>query len=121
MLEEKSNTEKGKTAEEIAENFITEKGMKIIARNFHFGRAGEIDLIAKDGNTIVFFEVKARWSSRYGKPEESVSWAKTQKLRKAAEGFMYIRKLNNFDCRFDFIGIEFINSKPIINHIVNAF
>ena len=115
-----SNTEKGKSAEELAEAFLKEKGMKIIARNFHFGKAGEIDLIAEEGKTLVFVEVKARWNDNYGSPEESISWGKAQKLRRAAEGYIYVRKISDRDCRFDFIGIEY-KDKPIIRHITNAF
>ena len=115
-----NNTQKGQSAEDLAEQFLVKKGMRIISRNFHFGKTGEIDLIAQDGATLVFVEVKARWNDNFGAPEESISYSKAQKLRRAAEGYMYVNKIQNRDCRFDFIGIEY-KGEPVINHIVNAF
>jgi putative endonuclease len=111
----------GKKGEEIAEGILKEKGYEIIKRNFHFGRYGEIDIIAKDKDTLVFVEVKTRYSKEYGNPLESITYSKQMKLKKAAEGYLYINNIRNVPCRIDVIAIDFTEAKPIIEHLVNAF
>ena len=65
---------RGKVGEDLAANFLEQIGFKIIKRNYRFER-GEIDLIAEEGDELVFVEVKARRSTTFGTPEEAVTTA----------------------------------------------
>ena len=110
----------GKSAEDLAAAFLESKGMRILERNFHFGRAGEIDLVAEDGETLVFVEVKARSSTLYGSPEEAVTPAKRRAIRKAAEGYLFVRGVADRECRFDVVTIRFYTAEPEITHLIAA-
>lgn len=79
-----SNISVGERGEKIAEEFLKNKGYKILEKNFQ-NKFGEIDLVAKDGDTMVFVEVKTRYSERFGKPEESVTPGKIRKIIKAGQ------------------------------------
>ncbi len=116
-----NNKTKGNKAEEIASAFLEESGYKIIKRNFQFGKLGELDIICKDKDTLVFVEVKSRTSYEYGDPVLSMTPSKIKNIRKIAEAYLYVNKIENIECRFDFIGIDMRKSKPEINHIINAF
>lgn len=116
------NTSKtGKKGEELACRFILEKGFRIVERNFRFHK-GEIDIIAKDSETLVFIEVKYRQNLEYGTPEEAITKSKMKQLRSLARAYLFERKIYNVTCRFDVIAIlEVNNGKPLINHYLNAF
>lgn len=113
--------QEGSQGENKAIEYLINLGYKIIKTNFTFGKVGEIDIIAKDGDTLVFVEVRKRLNNEYGKPEESLTLKKRNKIRKTAEAYLYINKIENIECRFDFIGIEKENDEITINHIKNAF
>jgi len=113
--------QEGSQGENKANEYLINLGYKIIKTNFTFGKVGEIDIIAKDGDTLVFVEVRKRLNNKYGKPEESLTPKKRNKIRKTAEAYLYINRIENIECRFDFIGIEQKNNEIIINHIKNAF
>ncbi len=115
------NRARGDAAEDIAAEYLAEQGMTIIRRNFHFGRTGEIDIIAEDAQTLVFVEVKARRTDAYGSPEEAITPAKQRSLRRVAEGYLYVNGIENRECRFDVIAIRYENNSPQIRHLVNAF
>lgn len=78
MLQRRLTSNLGKLAEDFAVSLLQGKGYKIIDRNFH-SRFGEIDIIAEENETLIFVEVKARWSPKFGVPEEAVT---PQKLLK---------------------------------------
>ncbi|MFA6923862.1 MAG: YraN family protein [Bacteroidales bacterium] len=109
----------GKLGEKLAVEFLKEKGYKIIATNWRFGKK-EIDIIAKDGEYIVMVEVKTRSSDYFGEPEDSVTRRKQKYLVKAANNFICKKNINN-ETRFDVIGIVFDEGKPIFDHIIDAF
>jgi putative endonuclease len=111
---------KGTEGEHLAEQYLKEKGYSIVEKNFRFGR-GEIDIIAKDGQDLVFVEVKARHSLQYGAPEESVTPAKEAQLRKVAEGYLYERNIENQSCRFDVVTILYERGVPVVQLIQNIF
>lgn len=111
----------GHKGERIAEEYLRALGYQIIARNFRFGRQGEIDLIAYDGTTLVFIEVKYRRSRSYGMPEDAVSLRKRSQLRRIAEGFLYVHPQPALEYRFDVIAIEQTEAEPTIRHWKNAF
>lgn len=112
--------DKGKIGEDIAVKFLTKKGFKILRRNYRYGK-GEIDIIAMDGDKLIFVEVKARTSDKFGTPEDSVTFKKRKQLRKIAEAFLQTNEVKFSECRFDVIGIILKKGKLEINHIENAF
>jgi len=81
----------GKRGEDIAEKYLLEHGFEILDRNFQ-NRYGEIDIIAKDKDTLVFVEVKTRLSEKFGLPEEAVTPLKIKKITKSGQ---YYRNLKN--------------------------
>lgn len=110
----------GQKGEDIAVNFLSEKGYKIVERNFRAGH-GEIDIIAFDGNDLVFIEVKTSNSNVFGHPATWVSEHKQKIVGETAEAFIYKNKYNDTDCRFDVITIEFNKGLYKIEHIEDAF
>ena len=110
----------GNKGESLAENYIKRKGYKIIQRNYRC-RLGEIDIIAKDDDTIVFIEVRTKQNENFGSPQDSVTSTKISKISKTALRFIQEKNLSGFSYRFDFIAITFSQGKPNIEHIENAF
>ena len=119
----KANTKlKGDYTEDIAKQYLINNKLKILTQNFHC-RYGEIDLIAKSENTIVFIEVKYRSKNQFGGAIAAVSAMKQQKIRATAQFFLQQQRLNeyNTDCRFDVIAIDGCISTPEITWLPNAF
>jgi putative endonuclease len=110
----------GKAGEELAALFLVQKGLRILERNYRFER-GEIDLIAEEGDELVFIEVKARRSTAFGAPEDAVTEEKQEQVRAVADGYLYEHDIDNRPCRFDVIAIEFNQNSPVVRHIENAF
>jgi len=117
---EVSRRSKGTEGENLAAQFLEEKGYSILERNYRFDR-GEIDLVARDGQELVFVEVKARHSQEYGAPEESVTPAKEAQLKKVAEGYLYEHNIENQSCRFDVVTITYQRGAAVCRLIHNAF
>jgi putative endonuclease len=111
---------KGREGENLAAQFLEKRGYSILERNYRFER-GEIDLVAKDGQELVFVEVKSRHSQQYGAPEESVTPAKEAQLKKVAEGYLYEHDIENQSCRFDIVTITYQRGTPVLRLIHNAF
>ena len=111
----------GKTGEDLAASVLVKKGYKIVERNYRYGK-GEIDIIAKDGEVLVFVEVKTRKNLEYGPPETAISKGKQKQVRKIAEAYLFEKEIKDTDCRIDVIAIQFMpKMRPKINHIKNAF
>ena len=110
----------GNKGESLAEDYIKRKGYNIIQRNYRC-RLGEIDIIAKDDDTIVFIEVRTKQNENFGTPQDSVTSTKMSKISKTALSFIHEKNLSGFSYRFDFIAITFSQGKPNIEHIENAF
>ena len=100
-----SKKQLGDLGEDISEIFLVKMGYSIIKRNYRC-RLGEIDLIAKDKNKIIFFEVKTRTNLNFGYPEESVNNLKVLKLKKLAIFFAVSENMHNLDMQFDVISIN---------------
>ncbi len=98
----KSTRQKGKKYEELAEKFLIGKGLDILERNWQAGHQ-EIDLIAREDQTIVFVEVKGSRTDRFGHPAEKIDSRKRRNLIKAAEKYMLDKELSGYDVRFDLI------------------
>ena len=116
----------GQKGEEIASHIITHRfKMKIVERNYRT-RIGEIDIIAREQNTLVFVEVKSRVSLTAGYPEESINEHKQSKIRKVALYYLISHGFNphNLIYRFDVVSITFLGddfSHPSIKYFKNAF
>ena len=106
----------GKFGEDEAVKYLEQKGYKISDRNFSCKR-GEIDIIALDKNEIVFIEIKARISLKYGLPSEAVTKNKLKHIYKTAEYYLYTRNLLNENIRIDVIEVYIKNNQVIINHL----
>ena len=112
-----SKKQLGDLGEDISEIFLIKKGYSILKRNYRC-RLGEIDLIAKNKNKIIFFEVKTRTNLNFGYPEESVNNLKVLKLKKLAIFFAVSENMNNFDMQFDVISIN-LSGTCFLNDIQN--
>ncbi|MBQ6047858.1 MAG: YraN family protein [Oscillospiraceae bacterium] len=114
----------GAWGEDRACEYLTDKGYRIIRRNFS-SRTGEIDIICKKGNMTVFVEVKTRRSSVYAEPRDFVTFSKQRKLKSAAKWWLSLTKSYDFPARFDVIEVfspDGLYGKDYsINHIENAF
>ena len=109
----------GRTGEDLAAKHITGRGYRILERNYR-APYGEIDLIALDGGTVVFVEVKTRTTDAYGAPELAVDQRKQERMVKAALGYLKLKKLHQMPCRFDVVAISGAGSDQI-ELIQNAF
>lgn len=100
-----SRTNLGTRGEELAQRFLREKGYLILETNYRCPW-GEIDIVAHDGNELVFVEVRTRRSTRYGTPEESLTAAKARHLVAAAEEYLQQRGDNSLGWRIDLISVR---------------
>lgn len=121
-MSKKTTREIGDEGEELAVAYLESKGYTILDRNYHFERA-EVDIVAYDNEAcIVFAEVKTRSSNTFGEPEEFVDEKKIQNVYKAAEAWIYERKMDGAPVRFDIVAIlQKNNEAPDIKHFENAF
>ena len=106
----------GKEGEDVAAQYLNEKGYKILDRNFACKR-GEIDIVAFKDEQIIFVEIKSRTSTKYGLPSEAVTKEKIKHLLRTAETYLIIKNLMDIDVRIDVI--EVYKEKGIyqINHL----
>lgn len=107
-----SNVNKGKWGEELAAETLRDKGYQIIFRNF-YSKYGELDIVAKKGNLLIFVEVKTRTQDYYGIPAEAVDTKKLRHMTNAAKFFVQRFGFQNVDLRFDVIEIN-------LNHLENV-
>lgn len=104
-MPQKGTSKFGSLAEDYAAKFLATKGFKVLERNFR-SRFGEIDIIALDEPTLVFVEVKARWSRKFGAPEEAVTKSKLWKIQKTAEYYSILHPDLPKKMRIDVVAIE---------------
>lgn len=95
----------GRYGEMLACEFLMRRGYKIIDKNYRT-RGGEIDIIAKEGEVLVFVEVKTRTNNKFGAPEEAIDFYKQNKLAKTAEYYLVYHNVPETDYRIDAIAIE---------------
>lgn len=112
----------GELGERAAARYLEARGFTIVARS-HRDKLSEIDLIAVEGRTVVFVEVKTRASTDHGRPEEAVDRDKQQRLTRAALAFLKKKGLLKHAARFDVVAIVWPDDKspPAITHFRNAF
>ena len=100
----------GARAEELCAELLRKAGLRVLARNWRC-RHGEIDLVAEEGDTLVFAEVRFRRSQRYGGAAESVTAAKRARLVAAAR--LYLMRRPDADCRFDVLLLDSLETSRI--------
>jgi putative endonuclease len=111
----------GNRGEILAQEYLCRQGMDLLERNYNC-KVGEIDLVMRDGDTLVFVEVRQRKNILYGSPLETVSIAKQRKLRRAAEYFLLVRRVSPRQAlRFDVVGIVGNGAEAQIDWVQNAF
>ena len=110
----------GRRGERAAEKYLRRNGHRIVARNFRAAGA-EIDLVAMDGETLVFVEVKTRRSRIAGAPEEAVDERKQTRMRRAAEVFARRYRENEIEMRFDIAAVDASGKRLEIELLRNAF
>ncbi len=112
----------GERGEAAAQKFLKRRGYKIVAHGDRTPR-GELDLVAVDGRTVVFVEVKTRHSHDAGHPADAVDTAKQARLTRLALAFLKRHDLLECAVRFDVVAITWRNGagRPEIEHFINAF
>jgi putative endonuclease len=110
----------GKTGEAIAVRFLRQRGYRILEQNYRTV-LGEIDIIAKDRDTLVFVEVKARKSIRFGNPKAAVTVRKQRKLSMVALHYLKSTAQSRVKARFDVVAIRSADAVPKIELVKNAF
>lgn len=110
----------GKRGEDLAAAHLLEQGYRIIARNYRC-LYGEADIIARDGDTIVFVEVKSRKTENFGLPQEAVGLAKQQKLSRISLCYLQEKRLHACKARFDVVAVSLSSAGTRIDLIRNAF
>src|SRR5262245_20604283 len=115
----------GQRGEELAARFLERRGFAILARNLR-SRLGEIDLIARDGRTLVFVEVKARRGSGGDPPQAAVDGRKQARLARVAVDYLARERAGGEACRFDVVAVTFDAGDPAggvarIEHFPGAF
>jgi len=113
----------GDEGEQLALEFLREKGYSIIETNYRYGK-GEIDIIAKDeaSDVLIFVEVKSRKNLEFGEPEYAITKNKIRQIKRMAQLYFYDKEIKEADCRFDVITILYNQQrKPDLKHYINAF
>jgi putative endonuclease len=111
----------GSDGERLACRFLEQQGFAILARNFR-SRAGEVDVVARDGDTTVFVEVKERRGASHGEAVEAVTFGKRQRIVRAARLFAATRGLSESPLRFDVVAIDWTaRGEPRFRHDRDAF
>jgi putative endonuclease len=104
----------------VAATFVGRLGYRIVVRNFRC-RAGEIDLVALDGDIVVFVEVRSRTTGSCGTPLESVDGRKQAQVGRVARHFLAARGWHERAARFDVIGVRLDADPPAVEHVRGAF
>jgi len=117
----KSRIKLGVQGEDLAVSYLKKKGIKVRVRNYR-QKTGEIDIIAQDGQWLVFIEVKTRKSLRFGQPYESVTLKKQAQISRVALDYITRNKIHDQPIRFDVISILLkSDGNTDINHLPNCF
>ena len=106
----------GIIGEKLAQGYLINNGYEILETNFHT-RRGEVDIIAKKNNCIVFVEVKTRTNLKFGTPAMAVNSTKKKHIKSVAKTFLYLNKLCKCDVRFDVVEVFIHDGKCEINHL----
>jgi len=116
----RQRVEFGKTGEDLACRELERRGYAIIARRYR-SRLGEIDIVARDGGTLVFVEVKAREGRAFGDAAEAITGMKRRRIAALAVDYMMRHHLSDCRCRFDVVTIHLDSGAPSVEVFQNAF
>jgi len=112
---------RGRAAEAAAAAFLSRvHGYEIVARNVWL-RGAELDLVARDGDVVVFVEVRSRSHRRFGSPVETVGARKIARVARAAHAFLVLHRLAAAPARFDVVGVEWQDGSPRCTLVRAAF
>jgi putative endonuclease len=107
----------GEYGERLAERYLTERGMTLVDRNWRCAR-GELDLVVRDGDCLVFCEVKTRRTERFGSPVEAVHPRKAARLRRLASAWLQEHRERPVRIRIDVIGIlRPVEGRAVVRHV----
>ena len=115
-----SGKDTGRKGEELAVRFLKNAGYRIVERNYRC-RFGEIDIIAVDGGTTVFVEVKSRRTESFGEPQLSVGRDKQKKISRIALNYLQEKNMLSRDTRFDVVAVKMLPAGNTLELIQNAF
>jgi len=116
-----STHESGAAAEKAACAFLEARGAQVVGRNFR-ARGGEIDIVAREGDVLVFVEVRFREGEEFGAPEETVGFAKRRKIAAAARDYIGRIPPGSWrEARFDVVTITGRGAEAVVRHIPGAF
>jgi len=121
-LSKSHHLRRGVRGEKLACRYLKRSGYKILLRNFRGRTGGEIDVVCRDNDTLVFVEVKTRGGEDFGRPVEAVDREKRKRISRGA--LAWIRMLDNPDIFFRFDVVEVVitdDAKPRVELIKNAF
>jgi putative endonuclease len=110
----------GEAGETAACRYLESQGFAVVARNFRC-RSGEVDVVARQGDTTVFVEVKERHSDSHGQGHEAVTFGKRRRIVRAARLYAAARGLSETPLRFDVVSIDWVDGQPRIRHEPGAF
>ncbi|RBY82194.1 YraN family protein [Blastococcus sp. TF02A-26] len=117
----RTTTELGQRGERIAARYLTDRGLRLLDRNWRC-REGELDIVARDGDAIVFCEVKTRREVGFGHPVEAVTSTKQRRLRLLAQRWLAAHDEHAPDLRFDVVGVLLRGGAPaVVTHLPAAF
>lgn len=116
------NRDIGTYGEDLSAEYLKRNSYSIISRNFRT-RCGEIDIICKKNDLIIFLEIKSRYNYNYGSPIEAITYSKQKQIIKLCKYYIYINNLINYNYRFDVIEVLLNKENNLysINHISDAF
>jgi putative endonuclease len=110
----------GKSGEDLAVTELERRGYAIVARRYRTA-CGEIDIVAEDGETLVFVEVKARATAEFGTAAEAVTRRKQLQLVRMARDFLARTGVGQRPCRFDVVAIDDVETAPVVVVYRHAF
>ena len=117
----RTTTELGQHGERIAARYLTDHGLRLLDRNWRC-REGELDIVARDEDVIVFCEVKTRREVGFGHPVEAVTHTKQRRLRLLAQRWLAAHDEHARDLRFDVVGVLVRGAGPaVVTHLPAAF
>lgn len=112
-------TLQGRMGEDLACRYLQDRGLVLVERNYHC-RCGELDLVMRDSDQLVFVEVRYRRSHRYGLPAETITKSKQMRLIRTAARYLQHRRYRS-SCRFDVIAISPTHGENVLQWIKDAF
>lgn|SRR5690606_22264624 len=119
-----SSKDFGGLGEDLAARLMESQGMEILLRNHHVGKLGELDIVAMDGETLVFVEVKCKHSNQELGGFHSINYGKQQQVKRLARAFLMEHEGDYRYCRFDAIEVVIDvqgEAEPVVNQLKDAF